>query len=84
MRGGWKASVPFFAASTIASGMIRPKLGETGRALVLSPRRPAGRAPDSPRWKESGYFAEADRDGGVSGRRIALAKLGDGPIGMDL
>ena len=28
--------------------------------------------------------AEADRDGGVSGRRIALAKLGDGPIGMGL
>jgi hypothetical protein len=32
MRGG-EASVPFFAASTIATGMIRPKLGETGKGL---------------------------------------------------
>jgi len=64
--------------------MNRPKLGETGKGLGPVAEETGRSCSGLATRKESGYFAEADRDGGVSGRRIALAKLGDRPIGMDL
>jgi hypothetical protein len=82
MRGG-KASVPFFAASIFATGMIRPKLGKSGKPLVLSPRRPAGRAQDdAPRWKGQSDSPRPTEMAEFPAN--CLDQLGDGPIGIDL